>query len=220
MENENTVYQEEQEQEQAQLQVAVPKMRRELTIWNDKDTFKNYFEIAQYLAKSELIPQAYRGKPADIVIAASMGDRIGIDAYTVMASSQIINGNFSWKGKACKSMIDGCGLFMNSNYIEVVEREKDSWGYYLEATRKSDGAIVRGVTVTIAMANLEGWTRNAKWKSMPELMLKYRAAAFFMRTECPAISMGFLTSEEVEDIAPSTPTTKQSIMQALDGEEE
>ena len=35
---------------------------------------------------------------------------------------------------------------------------------------------------------------------MPELMMKYRASAFFMRTECASLAMGFLTAEENEDI--------------------
>ena len=35
---------------------------------------------------------------------------------------------------------------------------------------------------------------------MPNLMLTYRAAAFWQRAYCPEISMGFLTKEEVEDI--------------------
>jgi hypothetical protein len=34
-------------------------------------------------------------------------------------------------------------------------------------------------------------------------MLRYRASAFFMRTECASLAMGFLTSEENEDIANS-----------------
>lgn len=222
MENENTVYQDEQEQEQAQLQVDVPKMQQEVSIWNDQDTFKRNFEIAKYMAQSDLLPQAYKSKPANVLIAVGIGNRLGLDPMIVMQNSQVVQGNFTWKGTACKAMIDGCGVFINSRYVEVGERGKDSWGCYLEAIRKSDGAIVRGVTVTIAMAKAEGWygKNGSKWQTMPELMMRYRAAAFFMRTECSAIAMGFLTSEEVEDFAPSTPTTKQSIMQALDGEEE
>ena len=41
---------------------------------------------------------------------------------------------------------------------------------------------------------------GSKWKTMPEQMLKYRAAAFFARTECPEVLMGFQTAEETEDV--------------------
>jgi hypothetical protein len=53
------------------------------------------------------------------------------------------------------------------------------------------------------MAKDEGWygKNGSKWQTMPELMMKYRASAFFMRTECASLAMGFLTAEENEDIA-------------------
>jgi hypothetical protein len=40
---------------------------------------------------------------------------------------------------------------------------------------------------------------------MPELMLTYRAAAFFARTVCPDIAMGMYTEYEQSDIQSETP---------------
>jgi hypothetical protein len=53
------------------------------------------------------------------------------------------------------------------------------------------------------MAKAEGWsTKNgSKWLTMPELMLRYRAAAFFARLYAPDITLGMMTAEEVVDIA-------------------
>jgi hypothetical protein len=55
--------------------------------------------------------------------------------------------------------------------------------------------------------------------SMTELMLKYRCAAFFMRTECASLAMGFLTAEENEDIAYNEAPT-ENISAMLDAEED
>ena len=41
---------------------------------------------------------------------------------------------------------------------------------------------------------------NPKWTTMPELMLRYRAASFFARTYCPDVVMGFSVEGEAEDI--------------------
>ena len=51
------------------------------------------------------------------------------------------------------------------------------------------------------MAKDEGWygKNGSKWKTMPELMLQYRAAAFFQRVYAPEISMGLITREEFDD---------------------
>jgi hypothetical protein len=54
------------------------------------------------------------------------------------------------------------------------------------------------------MAAAEKWIDKAgsKWKTMPQLMMRYRAAAFFTRQFAPEVSMGIMTSEEVIDITP------------------
>jgi hypothetical protein len=77
------------------------------------------------------------------------------------------------------------------------------------------------------MADKEGWTKKpgSKWLSMPNQMLRYRAAAFWQRAYCPEISMGLMTAEEAEDIeyaqivSEPTPTEadpKDNISQMLD----
>lgn len=173
-----------------------------LTMWNNLQMFETSQRMAKLLAVSSIAPQAYRGNIADCVVAIDMANRMGISPLTVMQNSQIVHGNFSWKGTACKAMIDGCGKYKKTRYVEIGERGKDTWGYYLEAIDK-DGEVIKGIPVTMKMAKDEGWygKNGSKWQTMPELMMKYRASAFFMRTECASLAMGFLTAEENEDIA-------------------
>ena len=67
--------------------------------------------------------------------------------------------------------------------------------------------------MTIAMAKAEGWyskkdkygNETSKWPTMPELMLAYRAAAFFARIYIPNTIMGFYVEGEIEDIRPAEP---------------
>ena len=58
-----------------------------------------------------------------------------------------------------------------------------------------------GSRVTLAMAKDEGWSTKSgsKWKTMPEQMMMYRAAAFFVRAYAPEISMGLQTADELAD---------------------
>lgn len=190
--------------EENSLQVIEPKIRNtDITMWNDTETFSKAWKMAQVLAGTEIIPQAYKGKVGDCIVAIDIANRMGLAPIAVMQNSQIVRGNFSWKGTACKAMIDSCGKYKSTRYVEVGERGKDNWGFYLEATDK-DGNIIKGVTVDMAMAKAEKWydKDGSKWKTMGELMLKYRASAFFMRTECASLAMGFLTVEEQEDLEP------------------
>lgn len=65
-----------------------------------------------------------------------------------------------------------------------------------------DGRRIEGVPISMAMAKVEGWydKSGSKWQTMPELMLRYRAATFFKNVHCPEITMGFKTSDEIIDI--------------------
>jgi hypothetical protein len=51
------------------------------------------------------------------------------------------------------------------------------------------------------MAKAEGWyaKNGSKWQTMPEQMLRYRAASFFVRAYAPELSLGLATREEIED---------------------
>lgn len=53
------------------------------------------------------------------------------------------------------------------------------------------------------MAKSEGWLgkNGSKWQTMPQIMLRYRAASFFGRMNCPELTMGIYTKEEVIEIA-------------------
>jgi hypothetical protein len=70
------------------------------------------------------------------------------------------------------------------------------------ATERSTGELLEGPLITIEMATAEGWTtkQGSKWKTMPQLMLMYRAAAFFGRLYAPEIMMGMHAVEEISDV--------------------
>lgn len=212
----------EQNKEQTALAVKEPTQNpNAVTMWNDAKLYNQSLAMAQTLSKSEIIPQSYKGKPADCLIAIDIANRLGLSPAIVMQNSQCVRGNFTWKGSACKAMIDGCGRYQKTRYVYVGEEGKDSYGCYLEAI-DNDGDIIKGVPVTIAMAKKEGWYNKdgSKWQTMSDLMLKYRAAAFFMRTECASIAMGFLTKEEVEDVygKQTIDNQKASVVDMLDEE--
>ena len=209
-----------QNEESTELTVVEPKVVPQVaTMWNNTKMFNLSYKMAGFLSQSELIPPAYQNKIGNCLIALDMSNRIGLSPMVVMQNSQVVHGKFSWTGSCCKAMIDGCGRFRKPTvYREVGQRGTDSWGYYLEGEEKS-GDIINGVTVTVQTAKDEGWyARNPKWRTMTELMLKYRAAAFFMRTECAGLAMGFLTSEENEDIAYADKTSGATLSEMLDKE--
>lgn len=181
--------------------VTLPKKENtQPVISSELKEFGDMWKISTQYAKSDLVPDTYKGKPQNVVIALGMAQKTGFDVYTIMNNLNIVKGKASWSGSFCRTLIEATGLYKDLELVEVGEKGKDTWGYYAQATKKSDGKIVKGATVTMAMAKAEGWTKNTKWVSMPELMMQYRCLAFFARVYASSAINGLQTSEEVEDV--------------------
>lgn len=185
--------------------------------FESKQALNDYFTMAKVLSQSTMVPQSYQGNPSNCLIALEQAARMNCSPLMVMQQLYVVKGKPSWSGQACSMIVNGCGLFDSVKLNYVGERGKDSWGAYVSAIRKEDGAEVVGTTVDMTMAKAEGWTSNAKWKSMPEQMLGYRAYAFFARLHCPNALSGFHTEGEIEDI--DNKKMKSSLTELLEQEE-
>ena len=159
--------------------------------------------LAERYSNSDMVPEVYRKKPDNCFVALELASRMDVSPILVMQNLYIVKGKPSWGGQACKALIDGSGKFKDSKYILTGTKEQADRGCYLQAINVKTGELIVGTEITMQMVQTEGWISNTKWKSMPEQMLKYRAAAFFARTECPEVLMGFQTAEENEDTAKS-----------------
>lgn len=157
--------------------------------------------VAQLLASADIVPKAFQSKPANVLIALNMAQRMNAEPLMVMQNLYIVNGNPSWSSKFLIACFNTCGRFSSIKYEFIDEENTDSWGCRAYCTELATNEKQRSVDVTIKMAKDEGWYGKAgsKWKTMPQLMMQYRAAAFLIRTVAPEISMGLQTAEEIED---------------------
>lgn len=185
-----------------------------VTVWTDKKQFDQLLRAANMLSQTSIIPAAYQGKPQDCFVALEMATRMGVSPLVVMQNMYVVKGKPAWAGQACTMFISSCGKFAGVKHVYTGEKGTDSRGCYVTATRISDGVQVNGVEVTIAMAKAEGWTSNTKWRNMPELMLAYRASAFFARVHCPEALMGVQLVDEIYDTETSRNSKKTSTLTA------
>ena len=174
----------------------------ESSIYQNPDSFEFAQRQAKSLCESNLVPISYQGQKGlpNCLVALEMSKRMNLSPLTVMQNLNIIHGTPSWSAQFISSQILGCGRFENFDYL--VKGEGETLEVQCVAKRIEDQKIVKGTTVSMKMARLEGWTRNSKYTSMPELMLRNRAATFFGRQFIPDLLLGVQTSEEVVDIQP------------------
>ena len=162
--------------------------------------------IGKAFAASSLVPQQYQGNVANCIVALEMANRMGASPLMVMQNLYIVHGNPGWSSKFLIACFNQSGRFSAMRY----EWKADRSGCRAWAMEKATGEKLIGPEVTTQMAQAEGWSskNGSKWKTMPELMLMYRAAAFFVRTYAPEISMGLRTDDEiidtVDEVRPNT----------------
>lgn len=204
-----------------------PRNSKPLSVFANIDTFADGQRIAKALVTSSLVPEAYRGddKIGNALIAMDMAGRMSISPIMVMQNLDVIEGRPSWKSSFIIGALNSCGLFSPLRFkIERVGEHEASYvtwegqkgsrqkvtkkakineiTCYAYAIEKDTGEILEGPEVSISMAVAEGWyfRPGSKWLTMPDLMIRYRAAAFFGRLYAPHILNGMPTDEEVHDV--------------------
>jgi hypothetical protein len=177
--------------------------------------------MAKALASSTLVPDSYRGEAnlGNCIIALELSQRIGASVMAVMQSMVPIHGKPTWSAAFLIATVNSCGRFSPMRFRWVGKEGTDEWGCRAYAVEREGNLELVGALVTIAMAKAEGWysKNGSKWKTMPEQMLQYRAAAFWTRAYAPEIALGMHTSEEIHDtqvaqqvVQPSVATTVTS----------
>lgn len=162
------------------------------------------FEVSQRaasaLAASSLVPQQFRNV-ANALIAIDMASRLKCSPLMVMQQLYVVQGKPSWSAQFVIAAINACGRFSPLRF--VLSGEGPTRECYAEATDRSTNQILEGPAVSMQMAKAEGWVDKggSKWKTMPELMLRYRAGTFFGRLYAPDVLMGLYTQDEALDIA-------------------
>ena len=156
-------------------------------------------EAAMY-ASCSIVPDSFKGNMPNCAIALNMAHRIGVDALMVMQNLYIVHGRPSWSSQFLIAAFNSTGKFTPIKYKTVGVPDTNSYGY-VAYVKTRDGEVVEGPSVTWGMVKGEGWDAKSgtKWKTIPELMFRYRAATFMIRTTSPEITMGFPTQDEVID---------------------
>lgn len=164
------------------------------------DGFEHAQRVAIMLAKSELIPKQFQNNTQNVMIALEMAARVGASPLAVMQNLHVVQGKPGWSSTFVIALVNSHPKY------EDLQFDKSGKGMDMECTawafKKGTQERVDGPKVTMAMAKAEGWLDRAgsKWKTMPDLMICYRAATFFGRLYTPEKMIGMQTADEIIDV--------------------
>ena len=169
-------------------------------VFGSSDTFMVGAKMARALASSTIVPDAYKNNEGNCLIAVDMASRLNISPIMVCQNLYIIKGKPSWSSQFIISAINGSERYKGELMYNMQGSGVDLSCYAYAIS--NEGNEVKGPTITMQMAKQEGWLSKAgsKWQTMPEVMIRYRAASFFGRLHCPDLIMGIYSSDEVKEM--------------------
>lgn len=173
-----------------------------LSVFADGQSFNTALRMAQCLADSTVVPKEYQKNIGNCMIAIEMASRINTSPMMVMQNLYIVNGRPAWSSQWIIAMINSSRRYKTELQFEFGNAKEDGGLSCRAWAEDYSGHKVYGPKITMTMANSEGWVNKngSKWKTMPQVMIQYRAASFFGRMNCPDMIMGIYSQEEVLDM--------------------
>jgi hypothetical protein len=170
------------------------------SIFTDTKLFNEIGTIAKVLAESSIIPSHFQKNVPNVLIALEISIRMKTSPMLVMQNLYVVNGKPAWSSQYIIAVINASGKYKSELQFEISGKGETLSCYAWATTR--DGEKLCGPAIDMKMAEAEGWTSKdgSKWKTMPEVMIRYRAASFFGRIYCSDLIMGIYAEEEVATI--------------------
>ena len=190
---------------------------------------KEYGKL-QYDNQGNVIGENNPNATANCLIALNMANRMGYDPLMIMQNLYIIEGRPAWSSQFIIAAINACGKFSPLRFeivkhgmtdveytvtqgygknktSENVKTQVENVSCVAWAIEKATGERIESAKIDMVMAIKEGWYQKngSKWQTMPDQMLRYRAAAFFGRIYAPEILMGIYAADEIRDFVDVTP---------------
>lgn len=182
-----------------------------LAVW--AEGARSVHALAQNIAQSALVPQAYRGKPVDVLACWLTGQELGIAPMAALRSIDNIQGTPSLRAHAMRALVQSRG-----HQVEIVESTDERcvmrgrrWTTHII---NNGGGIAGGddgwqtVTWDLDRARKLGLLGRDQWKSQPRTMLIARATGEICRLIAADVLFAVpYSSEEMTDSRPAVRAT-------------
>jgi hypothetical protein len=187
----------------------------QISVYSDINLYEQFLKMAEGLSKTEVVPESYRNKPEACLIALDVARQIGCkNPLFVMQNLYVVKGKPSWSGQYCAAIVRA-----NFDNVHIEWKGKDDEAGYgcRVVAQDKNGNDCNGTWVTMKMVKEEGWLDKvgSKWRTMPVLMLQYRAFAFFARIHCPEKLLGMYDEFEHEDIRSAKSVEAENLTETL-----
>lgn len=160
-------------------------------------------DYARAVSTAALLPQAYRGRPADIMLAVGLGQSMGLSPAESLYRIDVIQGKPTASAELIAANVRKAGHKLR---LRVDEQAVSATCTIIRA---DDPDYEHTVTRDQAWAQKMGLASKDNYKKQPATMLGWRAVTACARMACPEALYGVAyTSDEMYD-AGDQPVDKQ-----------
>lgn len=165
-------------------------MSSELTIGEQKD-------IAALYAQSTLVPEAFRNKPADVFVAVTLGQSVGISPIQSLSEINVIKGKPTMSASLIAAQVRKAGHKLRIEVNETPGKESA----ICTIIRRDDPDHPFVSKRDRAWAQRMGLLNNSNYIKQPATMLKKRAITDCARDACSEALCGIdYTPDEMSDL--------------------
>lgn len=161
-------------------------------------------QLAEVMAKANLLPDHLRGKPGDCLLVVMQAQRWGMDAVSVAQCTSVVRGKLCYEGKLVAAAMYATGAIDGRLRYEFEGAGDRRTVRVVGRPRGTD--VDQEVVGTVG-----GWaTDNGNWKKSPDDMLVYRGTRQWARRYAPEALLGVYTPDEMETEPVRASVTVQS----------
>jgi len=167
-------------------------MSAELELHQNPTAITEVMDYARAISTASMLPDTYRGKPADIMIAVGLGQAMGLSPAESLYRISVIKGKPTASAELIAANIRKAGHRLrvtgNSNSATATILRADDPEFPFEVTRDMEWAKRMGLA------------DQPNYKKQPGTMLQWRAITAVARLACPEALYGVAyTSDELDD---------------------
>lgn len=187
-----------------------------LAFLHDGAALDHRYRLAKAFSMSGMVPPHFQGKPEACLVAMLYAEQLGEHPMLLFQEMSVINGRPNTSSRFAISRANKSGLLQGPISWKT-KGQGDALEVTATATMRETGEVITA-TVTMKEAAADGWTRNPKYRSIPEQMLRWRAATRLINLYIPEVLFGLGVREEAE-VRPvsvaEVPTTGGSVVAEL-----
>ena len=167
-------------------------MSSEIALQQPAMTFAEQMQYAKTVCQGSLVPSAYRGQPANVLIAMDFGRSMGLSPAESLYRITVINGRPSASAELIAANVRRAGHRLR------VTKDDRARTATCEIVRRDDPDFTFTATWDMAKAQQANLSGKENWRKYPMAMLTARSITECARDACPEALYGVIyTGEEL-----------------------